>query len=77
MKKISVVSIIVTVMLMVSCGSPSGDASKTTDSSASKGSGSPDSSANNGVLPPSASPSNASNSSLADTTYHAKDSLRK
>jgi hypothetical protein len=36
--------------------------------------GGPDSAANNGILPPSGSPANANNSSLADTTYKAKDS---
>ena len=77
MKKISAVSILVMVLMMSSCGSPSGNSTKTTDSSVSKGSGSPDSAANNGILPPSASPSNATNSSLADTAYHAKDSLKK
>ena len=38
---------------------------------------SPDSAANNGILPPSAAPGNANNSSLADTTYKAKDSVKK
>jgi hypothetical protein len=37
----------------------------------------PDSAANNGILPPSAAPGNAGNSSLADTTYKAKDSTKK
>jgi hypothetical protein len=38
--------------------------------------GSPDSAANNGVVPPSAAPGNATNSSLADTTYKNKDSVK-
>jgi protein involved in sex pheromone biosynthesis len=38
--------------------------------------GSPDSAANNGVVPPSAAPGNATNSSLADTTYKSKDSVK-
>lgn len=37
---------------------------------------SPDSAANNGILPPPANPGDAGNSSLADTTYKAKDSAK-
>jgi hypothetical protein len=40
------------------------------------GTASPDSAANNGILPPSASPGDATNSSLADTTYKGKDSSK-
>ena len=36
----------------------------------------PDSAANNGILPPSAAPGDATNSSLADTTYKGKDSSK-
>jgi hypothetical protein len=39
--------------------------------------GGPDSAANNGILPPSGAVGNANNSSLADTTYKAKDSGAK
>ena len=57
-------------MIFASCGnSPNGGAGKSANSI--------DSAANNGIIPPSSSPSNATNSSLADTTYPAKDSLKR
>jgi hypothetical protein len=75
MKKILVVSIAVLSCIFSSCGGQSGDSAKPTDSSATT-TKSPDSAANNAIVPPSAAPGNASNSSLADTTYKGKDSSK-
>ncbi len=76
MKKISAVSLVVLSLVFGSCGGNSGNATKSADTTAAP-TGGPDSAANNGILPPSASPGNANNSSLADTTYHSKDSAKK
>jgi len=74
MKKICLISYTVTALFLSSCHSNSSSTGKPTDSSGTSGSGSVDSAANNGIIPPSAAPGNANNSSLADTTYKAKDS---
>ena len=63
-------------LVFISCNGNSGNSVKPADSSGSTNSNSPDSAANNGILTPSAAPGNATNSSLADTAYHAKDSLK-
>jgi hypothetical protein len=76
MKKIVVVSFAAAALFFVSCGGQSGDSAKPTDSAATPAK-SPDSAANNAIIPPSAAPGNANNSSLADTTYKAKDTSRK
>jgi hypothetical protein len=76
MKKIIVVSFAVTALFFVSCGGQSGDSAKPTDSAATPAAKSPDSAANNAIVPPSAAPGNANNSSLADTTYKAKDTSK-
>jgi hypothetical protein len=77
MKKLYSVSFVVVLMVFASChnGSVSGTI-KSSDTPVVN-SGGPDSAANNAILPPSAAPGNANNSSLADTTYKAKDSTKK
>jgi hypothetical protein len=77
MKKIIVVSFAIAALFFVSCSGQSGNSTKPTDSAAAPAAKSPDSAANNAIIPPSAAPGNATNSSLADTTYKAKDSSRK
>jgi hypothetical protein len=74
MKKILLSTFVFTAFVFVSCGSSSDTPPKNTDTTVSSG---PDSAANNGILPPSAAPGNAGNSSLADTTYKSKDTLKK
>ena len=76
MKKICVIYFTVMALVFSSCNNSTGTPAKPTDSSGSTGSNSPDSAANNGILPPSAAPGNATNSSLADSTYKTKDSLK-
>jgi hypothetical protein len=73
MKKLFPAFFALTVLIIASCQNHS-DNSVKKDSVTSS---SPDSAANNGILPPSAAPGNAGNSSLADTTYKAKDSVKK
>jgi hypothetical protein len=71
MKKLLIVSFAVISLIVGSChGSGSTGASK---SDTTITTGGPDSAANNGIIPPSAAPGNANNSSLADTTYKAKE----
>jgi hypothetical protein len=70
MKKLFIVSLAAMTLIFSSCRNNSGTPG------AAAGSGSPDSAANNGVLPPSAAPENANNSSLADTAYLARDSIK-
>ncbi|HEV3224402.1 MAG TPA: hypothetical protein VGZ90_16090 [Puia sp.] len=76
MKKICLVSFIFMALIFNSCHNNSSSSAKPVDSSGTIGTGSVDSSANNGIVPPSASPDNATNSSLADTAYKAKDSSK-
>jgi hypothetical protein len=77
MKKIYLISYTVIALFFSSCHSNASSSSKAVDSSGTTGSGSVDSAANSGIIPPSAAPGNATNSSLADTTYKAKDSSKK
>jgi hypothetical protein len=76
MKKICLVSSTVIAMFFSSCHNNSASSAKPVDSSGKTDSGSVDSAANNGIIPPSAAPGNATNSSLADTTYMVKDSAK-
>ncbi|HXB31756.1 MAG TPA: hypothetical protein VNW49_18165 [Puia sp.] len=76
MKKICLISYAAMALFFCSCHSNSSSSSKAADTTGTKSSGSVDSEANNGIIPPSAAPGNATNSSLADTTYKAKDSSR-
>jgi hypothetical protein len=69
MKKYFFITSLTGLMIFASCGNSS-------HGSADKNANSIDSAANNGIIPPSSSPSNATNSSLADTAYPAKDSLK-
>ena len=73
MKKSLLFLVIALFMVLISCSDGSSN-SVQKDSVTNAG---PDSAANNGILPPSAAPGNAGNSSLADTTYKAKDSTKK
>jgi hypothetical protein len=76
MKNILRFSFAALLLVFVSCNDGSNQtAPKSTDTTVNNGG--PDSAANNGILPPSGSPSNANNSSLADTTYKAKDTGKK
>jgi hypothetical protein len=68
MKKIWIVCLSAGILIFISCHNNS------TAPAPASSSGSPDSAANNGVLPPSASPSEATNSSVADTAYKSPDS---
>ncbi len=77
MKKIYLVSVTFTAIFFSCCHNNSVNTTKSADSSVNAGSNSRDSAANNGIIPPSASPGNATNSSLADTAYKAKDSEKK
>ena len=74
MKKLLIISFSLFTLCLASCGSANDSNHKTTDTVAA-GASSIDSAANNGLIPPSANPSNAGNSSLADTTY--KDSTKR
>ena len=74
MKKLIFSVFISTVLILASCGNSADTPPKNTDTAVSSG---PDSAANNGIIPPSAAPGNAGNSSLADTTYKSKDSVKK
>jgi hypothetical protein len=77
MKKIIIISFLSMTTVFGSCGDNSGNESpKSSDSVSPAGSASLDSAANNGILPPSAAPGNANNSSLADSSYPAGDSLK-
>ena len=76
MKNFIVLTLAALVLVFVSCNNSSDQsAPKSTDTTVNNGG--PDSAANNGILPPSGSPANADNSSLADTTYKAKDTGTK
>jgi hypothetical protein len=68
MKKILIISFSALLFIVSSCHNKA--------NTAPQASGSPDSAANNGVIPPSAAPGNATNSSLADTAYKNKDSVK-
>ena len=76
MKNIPVLTFAAILLVFVSCNN-SGHQTAPKSSDTTVNNGGPDSAANNGILPPSGSPSNANNSSLADTTYKAKDSSAK
>jgi hypothetical protein len=69
MKKLFTISLSTVFLILGSCHN------KATAPPAA-GTGSPDSAANNSILPPSAAPGNATNSSMADTTYKARDSSK-
>jgi hypothetical protein len=72
MKNILILSLTSLMLVFVSCNNSNNQpAPKSGDTTVNNGG--PDSAANNGILPPSGSPANANNSSLADTTYKAKD----
>jgi hypothetical protein len=76
MKKALILPLAVLLAVFISCNSNSNpSAPKTSDTTVNNGG--PDSAANNGILPPSGAVGNANNSSLADTTYKAKDSTKK
>jgi hypothetical protein len=77
MKKLLFISFATAALSLGSCGGNNDSTGKSRDSSNSSGTASPDSAANNSIVPPSAAPDNAGNSSLADTSYHAKDSAKK
>jgi len=64
-------------MAVASCHNGAGSGTPKAGDTTVTNAGGPDSAANNGILPPSAAPGNANNSSLADTTYKAKDSTKK
>ena len=72
MKKAFIVSFAIMGIVFVSCQNNSGTNSTKDTATA----GGPDSAANNGILPPPGAPSDANNSSLADTTYKSPDSLK-
>jgi hypothetical protein len=74
MKKIYILYLTVICLVIVSCSNGNESNHPVTDSVSSPASSSPDSAANNGILPPSGDPANAGNSSLADSSYPAKDS---
>jgi len=74
MTKLILAALTSSVFVLASCGNSSDTPAKNADTTVSSG---PDSAANNAIIPPSAAPGNAGNSSLADTTYKAKDSLKK
>jgi hypothetical protein len=75
MKNIIRLLFVMMLLVFISCNGNSNQSSKKTDTTINNGG--PDSAANNGILPPSGSPANANNSSLADTTYKAKDTAAK
>jgi hypothetical protein len=77
MKGLFFFSFAMVALFLGSCNGNSDTTHKNHDTVPSQGTTSPDSAANNGIIPPSAAPENAGNSSLADTTYHAKDSILK
>ena len=72
MKKTFFIFFVAVGMTIGSCNNNSSEASQKDSVTNS----SPDSAANNGILPPPANPGDAGNSSLADTTYKAKDSTK-
>ena len=74
MKKLLLPALTSITIILTSCGNSSDTPAKNTDTVVSAG---PDSAANNGIIPPSAAPGDAGNSSLADTAYKSKDSLKK
>jgi hypothetical protein len=76
MKNILILSFVAMLLVFVSCNNNSNQtAPKSTDTAVNNGG--PDSAANNGILPPSGAPSDANNSSLADTAYKSKDTGTK
>jgi hypothetical protein len=76
MKNFRIPLFIATLLIFISCNNSSNQtAPKSTDTTVNNGG--PDSAANNGILPPSGAPGNANNSSLADTTYKARDTGTK
>jgi hypothetical protein len=73
MKNILILSLTALLLVFVSCNNSNNQtAPKSSDTTVKNGG--PDSAANNGILSPSGAVDNANNSSLADTTYKAKDS---
>lgn len=77
MKKLFSFLLIAFLLIFASCHDSAGSGTPKAGDTTIVNSGGPDSAANNGILPPSAAPGNANNSSLADTTYKAKDSSKK
>ena len=77
MKRLFVVSFAIVALFFGSCNGNSDSTHKNSDTVSSPNTASPDSAANNSIIPPSAAPGNAGNSSLADTSYHVKDSTIK
>jgi hypothetical protein len=76
MKKLFIFSFVMVALFLGSCNGNSDSTHKSSDTVSSQRTTSPDSEANNSIIPPSAAPGNAGNSSLADTSYHAKDSAK-
>ncbi len=74
MKKVLPAVFAFTALVFASCGNSSDKPAKNSDTTVAPNF---DSAANNGIIPPSAAPGNAGNSSLADTAYKSKDSLKK
>jgi len=72
MKKLFIVSFAVLAIISGSCHNSTTPVAQP----APPASSGPDSAANNAILPPSGNPGSANNSSLADTSYHAKDSAK-
>jgi hypothetical protein len=77
MKKLCWIPVVVVLLVFASCHDSTVSGTPKTSDTTVVNSGGPDSAANNAILPPSAAPGNANNSSLADTTYKAKDSSKK
>jgi hypothetical protein len=77
MKKLLVVILVFSGLMLTSCGDHTNTSGAAVDSLHTGNTDGTDSAANNGVLPPSGAPGNANNSSLADTTYKTKDSTHK
>ena len=77
MKKLYGFSFVAILMAFTSCHNGTESGTRKSGDTTVVSPGGPDSAANNGILPPSAAPGNANNSSLADTTYKAKDSSKK
>jgi hypothetical protein len=73
MKNILILSLTALLLVFVSCNNSHNQTAPKSSDTTVKNVG-PDSAANNGILPPSGAVDNANNSSLADTTYKAKDS---
>jgi hypothetical protein len=74
MRKICIISFAIIALVMTACGNQAVNKTPGPDTTGARG---PDSAANNSIIPPSEAPGNAGNSSLADTTYPKKDSIKK